>query len=162
MARQRAPNFESDGLIDEIRKDAVPTYHTASDPVVSNEPTLEKAKETLTVKATPQKIPKETIVAPKEDVIPDDSTDKYSQMNLAESEIEYIKSFIATRNFTKVNQTGKPIMIRNQHYKVIRNILQVLDEEAKIAAYIDNVLTEHFKKYYSTIVDISRKCPPKF
>lgn len=162
MARQRAPNFESDGLIDEIRKDAVPTYHTAADSVVSNETKLEETNESKPVKPEVKKKPKETEIAPKVNTLPEDSCDKYSQMNLSESEIDYIKSFIATRNFTKVNQTGKPIMIRNQHYKIIRNILQVLDEEAKIAAYIDNVLTEHFKKYYSTIVDISKKCPPKF
>lgn len=71
-------------------------------------------------------------------------------------------TFVVKNSFKKVNQNGNPIMIRDKHLTMIKKILRLLNEDANMATYIDNVLTEHFKKYYPTIVDIYKKCPPQF
>ena len=81
---------------------------------------------------------------------------------MTEGEIDFIKSFIAKNKFRQVSQKGKQIIIREAHRKRIKSILDLLDEDANMATYIDNVLTEHFRQYYPTILGIYRKCPPKF
>ncbi len=96
-------------------------------------------------------------------VPPDDELPpKYSELNMTSEEIGYITTYVVKSSFRKVNQNGNPIIIREKHLTMIRKILGLLNASGSMASYIDNVLTEHFKKFYPTIVDIYNKCPPQF
>lgn len=146
MAKKKNDDFDADGFIESVRASSVPTYHTASD-----------------------------IAGPREDPPEDndatsggyydcdtDSQEKYERLNMTGDEIDFIKTFIAGGRFRRVSRNGRQVFIRERHLSVISNILRVLDEEANISTYIDNVLTQHFKKFYPVIRGISKKCPIKF
>lgn len=155
MAKEKKPQIDPDKFIESFRADSVPTYHTATDsPKSSPEATAEirnDQMETLPV----------TVYSPYQEEDADVET-KYSNLNMTEGEIEYIKSYISAARFKCVNRNGKPIQIRRKHHEMILNVLSMLDEGANISTYVDNVLTEHFKKYYPIIKGIADKCPPKF
>lgn len=164
MAREKVTGFDADSFIESVRESAVPTYHSA------------KSKQSET--KTPQKqenIPKEIPPPDKgmveesesvEDVfyVPPCETleDKYLDLNMSETEIDFIKTFIVNHNFRQVNQKGRQILIRKEHCKMIVELLTLIDAGANMATYIDNVLIQHFKQYYPIMVGISKKCPTKF
>lgn len=164
MAREKVKGFDADSFIESVRESAVPTYHTA------------KAKQTnVTDVSKRENIPKSASVPDGSSSEATNTTDnvfyeppgedfesKYSYLNMTENEIEFIKTFIVNHDFRQVNKNGKQILIRKEHCKLILSILSLLDEDANMATYIDNVLIEHFKKYYPTIVGFSKKCPSKF
>lgn len=147
MARERVKDFDANEFIESVRESAVPTYHAAKIEAEAH------AKD----KANPS--PLEVIGDYAVEVSVEE---RYADLKLTMEEIEFIKTFIVNPNFRKVNQKGKQIVIREQHRQTIQNILNLVNEEANMATYIDNVLTEHFKKYYPTIKGIYQKCPPKF
>lgn len=159
MAKREECHFDGDTFIESVREDAVPGYHTANDSVTSAPPESDR----------PPKKPKKGVVAdePKEMMNdwfdPDeiDAIEKYQSLNMTDTEIEFIKDFIVNNNFRKVTQKGRQVMIRERHRKRIKAILEMLGEDANMATYIDNVLTEHFKHYYKIIMGIAKKCPPK-
>lgn len=154
MAREKVKGFDANGFIESVRESAVPTYHTASDNTVGSNSTPQ-AQDSPT--PTAESGFDAVYVAPEDEV-----ASKYSELNMTDEEIEYITTYIVKNSFKKVNQNGNPIMIREKHITMIKKILRLLNEDANMATYIDNVLTEHFKKYYPTIVDIYKKCPPQF
>lgn len=155
MAKEKKPQIDPDKFIESFRADSVPTYHTAAD---NPKPPVD----------TPAEIPKEPMESQPDTryiPYPEDDADvetKYCHLNMTEDEIEFIKSYISAARFKCVNRNGKPIQIRRKHHEMILNVLSMLDEGANISTYVDNVLTEHFKKYYPIIKGISDKCPPKF
>lgn len=154
MAREKVKGFDASEFIESVRESAVPTYHTAADSAAS---TKDSPKTATAPEPTAEGGFDAVYVAPEDEV-----ASKYSELNMTNEEIEYITTYIVKNTFKKVNQNGNPIMIREKHITMIKKILRLLNEDANMATYIDNVLTEHFKKYYPTIVDIYKKCPPQF
>lgn len=163
MAREKVTGFDADSFIESVRESAVPTYHTAkTKPEESNEVKKE------------ENIPKDSfsrqVVSPKpsqaDDVFyqpPVESPEyKYSDLNMTEPEMDFIKTFIVSQDFRQVNQRGRQVMIRKEHCKMILELLSLVDAGANMATYIDNVLINHFKQFYPIMVGISKKCPSKF
>lgn len=155
MAREKVKGFDSNEFIESVRESAVPTYHTAADNKDKQEA---KSSDDSNVPAEGDKPPIEAVYVPPDDELPP----KYSELNMTSEEIEYITTYVVKSSFRKVNQNGNPIIIREKHLTMIRKILGLLNASGSMASYIDNVLTEHFKKFYPTIVDIYNKCPPQF
>ena len=146
MAKKKNDGFDPDGFIESVRPSSVPTYHTASD-----------------ISGQPQQPQQETTgLAGVYDDYDTDNHTKYENLNMTDDEIDFIKTFIANGRFRRVSRHGRQVFIRERHLSMISNILRLLDEEANISTYIDNVLTQHFKKHYSVIQGISKKCPSKF
>lgn len=182
MAREKVSNFDAEEFIESMRESAEPTYHTASDgktkPKVEKQPVEQPPVEKPAVEKPPEeKQPMEKTSVEKQQVekppakkrdranykVPYDDIDaKYAGMKLTAEEIDYIKTFIINPHFRSASSRGKQVLIRREHRDCILMILALLKEDANMATYIDNVLTEHFKKYYPTMVDISRKCPTTF
>lgn len=155
MAREKVKGFDADKFIESVRESAVPTYHTASD---SEKPSNKKEE-------TPESVPIGEEMSPQSEARPfneDDDIGKYAALNLVTSEVNFVNTYVVRRNYNQVSKHGKPVFIRERHRKLIVDLLTTLGESPNLSAYIDNVLTEHFDKYYSTIRSIARKCPPKF
>lgn len=145
MAKKKNDGFDPDGFIESVRASSVPTYHTAADSQVPHEPPKE-----------------DTGASPETYADYDTERDaRYSELNMTADEIDFIKKFIADGRFRRVSRNGRQVFIRERHLSMILGILGMLDEEANISTYIDNVLTEHFRKYYPIILGISKKCPSK-
>ena len=154
-------DFDADEFIESFRASAVPTYHTADDNLqedVVERPPEQKSKARSKPPNTTNEV-EETSVA---DFFEDDDTDKYESLNMSSNEIEYIKAYVARNNFRQVASKGQQVMIRKKYRKIIQNIMNLLEEQPNMAVYIDNVLTQHFKQFYPTMVSIYKKCPPKF
>lgn len=154
MAKEKKDDgFNAAEFIESVRQSSVPTYHTAADcaKTAASEKTPEKKTE-LKPKVTPYSY----------DDLETDMTVRYAGLNMTDGEIDFIKTFIADGRFRRVSRHGRAVFIRERHLAIITDILGMLDEEANISTYIDRVLTEHFKKYYSIIQGISQKCPSKF
>jgi len=145
MAKKKNDDFDADGFIESVRASSVPTYHTAAD----SQPPQSPPKEETTADAVPY------------DDYDTDGTARYSGLDMTDAEIDYIKTYIADGRFRRVSRNGRQVFIRERHLSMILGILGMLDEEANISTYIDNVLTEHFRKYYPIIQGISQKCPSK-
>lgn len=160
MAKREECHFDSDNFIESVREDAVPGYHTANDSVNTAPPESDKPPKKAAKKAEVAEEPPEMM---NDWFDPDeiDAIEKYQSLNMTDSEIEFIKDFIVNNNFRQVTQKGRQVMIRERHRKRIKAILEMLSEDANMATYIDNVLTEHFKHYYKIIMGIAKKCPPK-
>lgn len=154
MAREKVKGFDADKFIESVRESAVPTYHTASDGVKTAE--KNSRSESSEVKDQPLSCTETKIC------IEDDRSEKFAALNLVQSEIDFVKAYVVSNNFTQVNKNGKPVFIREKFRKIIIDLLNTLDETPNLSGYIDNVLAEHFNKFYSTIRSIARKCPPKF
>lgn len=149
-------HFDTDGFIADFRKDAVPSYHTAAD-VENAPPASDKPPKPL--KKTQPEQSKSCVWSDSEDY---DTLQKYQDLDMSATEIDYIKEYVVKGTFRQVNQNGRRVLIREKFHTRIKNILELLGEDANMATYIDNVLAEHFKKYYPTIMGIAKKCPPKF
>lgn len=163
MGRVRAPNYDASEFIEKVRKDAVPTYHTASDAnIVQNDSESADKPEIGSLTVEQKDYPVTASTMPLANSIEPESDMKYRSMSMEDSEIAYVKRFIASVNFTKVNRKGRTVNIRAEYLKKIKDILGLLDEDANVSTFVDNVLTEHFERFHSTIVGISKKCPPKF
>lgn len=161
MAIEKVTGFDADSFIESVRESAVPTYHTAKAKQAAVTETSKKknASNSDSVRAIENKAETDDVFyePPCEDF-----ESQYSHLNMTENEIDFIKTFIVNHDFRQVNRNGKQILIRKEHCKLIQSILSLLDVDANMATYIDNVLIEHFKKYYPTIVGFSKKCPSKF
>lgn len=153
MARERK-DYDSAGFLEKVRQQSVPTYHTSGDGT-SSKPPEQPPEQAASVRKSKVKLPP----THKNEIEPQP---ELSDLELTTSEIDYIKTFVATNNFGGVNRQGKPIIIRENHRRTICDIFYLLGETPNMAQYIDNVLTEHFKQYYPLIRDIYQKCPPKF
>lgn len=152
MAKEKKDTgFDADSFIESVRQSSVPTYHTAADcakPTKADKPPESKFKE----------------VTPHPYRLDDPETDmaaRYAGLDMTDAEIDFIKTFIADGRFRRVSRHGRAVFIRERHLGMIAEILGMLDEEANISTYIDKVLTEHFRKNYSIIQGISKKCPSK-
>lgn len=161
MAKKRENDFDAESFIEDVRADSVATYQRATD-IKKDKPPDSAASPTGDSQPSENKQISAEIPDNFLDFDEDDIAQKYSQFNMTEDEIEFIKSFIAKNKFRQVTQKGKQIVIREVHRRRIKSILDLLDEDANMATYIDNVLTEHFRQFYPTILGIYRKCPPKF
>lgn len=147
--------FDSGEFIESVRESAVPTYHTAADCKERSDTDCSAGSNASAKKDKPHI---EAVYVTPDDELPS----KYSALNMTSEEIEYITTYVVKNSFRKVNQNGNPIIIREKHLTMIKKILGLLNASGSMASYIDNVLTEHFKKFYPTIVDIYKKCPPQF
>lgn len=171
MATRRKEYDGADGFIELMRKNAVPTYHTASDipvtessvriiepapPSEPNDSTNEESTQRETVLADNKTNENLTVSLP--DFSFDDS---FEGLNMTELERNYVNTFITQGRFRRVNSGGRQVVIREKYREIIQTVCSLLSKECNMAIYIDNVLTEHFKKYYPTIVGIYRKCPSK-
>ena len=107
MAREKVKGFDADKFIESVRESAVPTYHTASDSVKP-----EKKKEECAATSV-EKTPIQENPAPIP--YPDDDADKYARLNLIESEVDFVKTYVARRNYNQVSKHGKPVFIRERH-----------------------------------------------
>lgn len=155
MAREKVKGFDADKFIESVRESAVPTYHTASD---SEKPSKKKEETPESVSISEETSPQSEATSFNED----EDIEKYAALNLVTSEVNFVKTYVVRRNYNQVSKHGKPVFIRERHRKLIVDLLTTLGESPNLSAYIDNVLKEHFDKYYSTIRSIARKCPPKF
>lgn len=155
MAREKKPLIDPDKFIESVREDAVPSYHTAQDGVPVKDAGLRHCME------NGARLPDARGQPEYSDTSAGVHT-KYSDLNMTAEEIAFIKSYIEKRSFRRVNINGKTVQINRKHHKRISDILTLFDEDANISTYVDNVLTEHFKKYYPLIKGIAGKCPPKF
>lgn len=174
MATRRKEYDGADGFIERMRKNAVPTYHTAADTPVTessvriiepappsepsepNDSTNEESTQSETVLAD-NKTDESLTVS-----LPDFSfNDSFEGLNMTELERNYVNTFITQGRFRRVNSGGRQVVIREKYREIIQTVCSLLSKECNMAIYIDNVLTEHFKKYYPTIVGIYRKCPSK-
>ena len=161
MAKKRDNDFDAESFLEDVRADSVATYQRASDIPKGKPPDGAATPQKESIQ-TEIKRPAGEIVEDIFETDEDDIAQKYSYLNMTEEEIEFIKSFIAKNKFRQVTQKGKQIIIRDAHRRRIKSILDLLDEDANMATYIDNVLTEHFRQFYPTILSIYKKCPPKF
>lgn len=158
MAKREECHFDTDGFIEDFRKEAVPSYHSAKSDVTTAPPAIDKPPKRKKVEPVPDAT--EFLWVDPDEI---DAIRKYQDLNMTEDEIGYIKEFIVNSRFRRVSHKGKQVTIRELHHKRIKSILELLGEDAaNISTYIDNVLTEHFKKHYSTIMGIAKKCPSKF
>lgn len=175
MATKRKEYDGADGFIERMRKNAVPSYHTAADtPSVSPEvrivepsPPTEQPETTKPSDESPISLSESKQDDIRDNdapnvVLPDFSfTDTFAGLNMTEPERSYVNTFITQGRFRRVNSGGRQVMIREKYREIIQTVCTLLSKECNMAIYIDNVLTEHFKKYYPTIVGIYRKCPSK-
>ena len=152
MARKQVTDFDADSFIQSVRDSAVPTYHTASDvtPVAPSE------------KKTNQKEPVETSRKRRIGESSDFLLKKVSEMNMTEEEGNYVKTYIGNVSFGQVNRNGNPIVVREDYREMIKDIFSMFGVRLNMAAYVDAVLTEHFKQCYPLIQGIAEKCPSKF
>ena len=165
MAREVKPPIDAEAMIEKMRKSAVPTYHTAADCKNKSDPVSEPraAPEPISEPQTKQKqeatrVPeKETEIKLPGYLAP---ATPYQGMDLVDSELRFIKTFVEPSMF--VSHNGINVRIRREHREMIENLLTALNVRNGFTAYLDNVLTEHIKQYYSIMMDISRKCPDKF
>lgn len=152
MAKERVTNFDADGFIESVRESSVPSYHAATHSDSAGKENVKR--QTKNVKVSHPEITYE---------IPDDDVEgRFTDLNMSDTEIDYIKTYVFNNSFRKVNQNGKPIVIRGKHLTMIKKILRLLNDDGNMATYIDNVLTQHFKQFYPTIVEIYKKFPPQF
>lgn len=174
MATKRKEYDGADSFIERMRKNAVPTYHTAADSPVTETsvriiepapPSEQSEPNDLTRDISPQR---ETVQADNKSdenltmSLPDFSfDDSFEGLNMTELERNYVNTFITQGRFRRVNSGGRQVVIREKYREIIQTVCSLLSKECNMAIYIDNVLTEHFKKYYPTIVGIYRKCPSK-
>lgn len=154
MARKQVTDFDADSFIKSVRDSAVPTYHTASDATPAAPPVSDKK-------------PKEKeIPAPRRNRRIGEPSDflqkKIAEFNMTEDEGQYVRTFIGNSSFGQVNRNGNPIVVREDYRQLIRDIFQMFGVRLNMAAYVDAVLTEHFKQCYPLIQGISEKCPLKF
>lgn len=79
-----------------------------------------------------------------------DETEKEGQ--LSKKMQQYEAQFLKPVNI--VGRKGKMIYLREEYHKRISTILLVTPKEVNMSifAYVDNVLTEHFEKYWTDIV----------
>lgn len=174
MAKDRKSYSGAEGFIENMRKKAVPTYHTAAD-ATQGEPEVriyepipsveshkqEKTEQTDTL--VPSSVENQEQPRMSETEMPDFMFEKtFDNIDLTEMEKAYITDFITRGRFKSVNRGGSQVVIREKYREIIKNVFSLLGKNCNMAVYIDNVLTEHFKKYYPTIVGIYRKSPPKF
>lgn len=164
MAKGLNTNFDADSFIEEFRESSVPTYHTAADtkseteaPAPEKPAKRPKPPDKPEIKYSDTKCEREVFDF---DGIEDENV--YENLNMTTAEVEYIKNFVVRNNFRQVSSKGKQVMIRDRYRKLIVHIQHLLGDEGNMATYIDNVLTQHFKEYYSTMVSISKKCPSQF
>ncbi len=164
MARQRK-NFDSPGFIEAVRQRSVPSYHTAGDSSTATQAqpppeetlpneNLDKSKKCDTQVSD---LSRKSLVEQGQDLI-----GNLPDLNLSETELDFIKSYVANSRCGQVSRKGKPIVIRESFRRMICDIFNLFGESPNMAQYIDNVLSEHFRQYYPIIQGIYRKCPPKF
>lgn len=164
MAKGLNTNFDADSFIEEFRESSVPTYHTAADTKSDMEASASE-KPAKRPKPPPKSEIKSSDITSESSVFDFDGLEDenvYENLNMTIGEIEYIKNFVVRNNFRQVSSKGKQVMIRDKYRKLIVHIQHLLGDEGNMATYIDNVLTQHFKEYYSTMVSISKKCPSQF
>lgn len=174
MASKRKEYDGADSFIERMRKNAVPTYHTAADAVADEtsvrivEP--EKVQMLQASDDSPHEMPKQPETVPLDNKtedglntsLPDFSfDDSFEDLNMTELERSYVNTFIIQGRFRRVNSGGRQVVIREKYREIIQTVCAMLSKECNMAIYIDNVLTEHFKKFYPTIIGIYRKCPSK-
>lgn len=157
MARKKVTGFDADSFINSVRESAVPTYHTASDatPSASSAPPASDKKPKVKEESTTNR--NRRIGEPS-----DYLQKKISELNMTEDESTYIKTYIGNASFGQVNRNGNPIVVREDYRQLIKDIFQMFGVRLNMAAYVDAVLTEHFKQCYPLIQGISEKCPLKF
>lgn len=154
MAKKNEPDFDADSFIESVRQSSVPTYHTAND---LSEPQPEKNKKK-------PKEQKSASVLSEGATFPDpevEQAEKYASYDLSDDETDYIRTFLEPNNFRQINRLGSPIVIRNTYIEIIRSIIKLQIGNVRVAAYIDNVLLEHFRQHFPTIQGVFKKCPSK-
>ena len=102
MAKERVTNFDADSFIESVRESSVPTYHAAKHP---------EENEKVNVEGQPKKMKASHSEVVYE--IPDDDVDEcFADLDMSDMEIDYIKTYVFNNSFRKVNQNGKPIVIK--------------------------------------------------
>lgn len=157
MARKQVTDFDADSFIKSVRESAVPSYHTASDAAPSAPAAPPASDEKPKVKKEPTPKRNRRIGEPS-----DFLQKKITEFNMTEDEGSYVRTYIGNTSFGQVNRNGNPIVVREDYRQLIKDIFQMFGVRLNMAAYVDAVLTEHFKQCYPLIQGISEKCPLKF
>ena len=150
MAKEKKPDFNAEEFIEQFRESAVPTYHRAPKKDAEGE-----ADDTA--KSTKVKAPKER----KFGRALSELEQKLATLDCTKQEKDYVLNYIES-HFKQVNRQGKQVYIRVDFIELINRINQALGISGSCAAYIDNVLTQHFSEHFDSIQGILDKCPPKF
>ena len=146
MAKEKKPDFNAEEFIEQFRESAVPTYHRAPAKNASTEKEVSAQKTKKTTEVSERLHPE---------------LERLINLNLSDEEREYVVTFL-TNNFQRVNQSGRPLVIRQEYIEMIEKVRAFLRVKVSLAGYIDNVLTEHFSKQFTNIQGLFDKNPPKF
>ena len=146
MAKDKKQDFDAEDFIETMRETAVPTYHRASEktaPVQEVQTPPEAKADKSSVKGLPL------------------DNDRFGQLELSPEQKKYVDTYMVN-NFQQVNRNGRPMVIRLEYIDMIEKKKSNLKVKISTAAYIDNVLTEHFTQQYPQIQGILDKCYSKF
>lgn len=146
--KDKEPDFDAESFIESVRQSSVPTYHTSND-----RPAEHADNKPETVKKS--RISSENDVFPDRDV---ELKEKYASLDLTGRETDFIRTFLESGSFRQINKLGSPIVIRDTYIEVIRKLLKLNVSNVRVAAYIDNVLLDHFRQHNSEIQGIINKC----
>ncbi len=73
---------------------------------------------------------------------------------------EYLATFGSACDDSFSAREGKSLNIRTEHHRKIREITQSFyNGRISISAYIDNILTDHFKRFETELKELDRQYP---
>ncbi len=73
---------------------------------------------------------------------------------------EYLATFGRETDESFSSRAGKSLNIRREHHRKIREITQTFyNESISISAYIDNILTDHFRRFDTELKELDRQNP---
>lgn len=147
MAREKKTDFDAEDFIESMRESAVPTYHRAPEKIAAEQ-------EEVQTKSSNGSSPK----SKKFGRAKSELEKKLEKINLSADEKTYLLNYVENR-YRQVNRTGKQIYIREEYVRIIEQINTTLDIKISTAAYIDNVLADHFDKCYPVFQSIADKNP---
>lgn len=152
MANKGLTKDEAADFIEQMRKENVPSYHTAAD--FQQPSTGGNSPPTGDIGACQ----------------PDDGEllpaylrqpTKFADCEFTEQEMDFIKSFLLTAPPMGVKPSAICVQIRREHHEIMQGFISALPGNINFSTYLDNVLVEHVRKYYPLMAAISKKCPPK-
>lgn len=159
MAREKKPPIDPDNFIERVRQRSVPGYQRAVE-ANTNDPPENQIAANSENKADNHAPPVDSPSKPEVAVPSGPDNEVYDYKTDAET--AFIRKFLDRENFRQVNRNGVHIFISREHHQMILDLKGLLKSDVNISTYVDNVLTEHFEKYYSLIEDIEARCPRKF
>ena len=152
--QEKVKGFDADKFIESVRESAVPTYHTASDSV---KPRKEKGGMRSHICGKDSHSGESRAHS-----VSDDDADKYARLNLIESEVDFVKTYVARRNYNQVSKHGKPVFIRGETPETHTGPSVHFGRPSESVRIYRQCSGRAFQKVLFNNSGIARKCPPKF